>query len=132
MAEKTVPAMKEEKNVVKREVTRHPEYFVTPLVDIYETDEGLTLLADLPGVEKDGLKVSVEEGILTLEGKVAERNRQGLLIQEFEPVNYFRQFELSEAVDQNRISAELKHGVLTLHLPKAEKAKPRQIEVRVS
>ncbi len=132
MAEKTVPVMKEEKNVVKREVTRHPEYFVTPLVDIYETDEGLTLLADLPGVEKDGLKVSVEEGILTLEGKVAERSRQGLLIQEFEPVNYFRQFELSEAVDQNRISAELKHGVLTLNLPKAEKAKPRQIEVHVS
>lgn len=132
MAEKTVPAMKEEKNVVKREVTRHPEYFVTPLVDIYETDEGLTLLADLPGVEKDGLKVSVEEGILTLEGKVPERKREGLLIQEFEPVNYFRQFELSEAVDQNRITAELKHGVLTLNLPKAEKAKPRQIEVRVS
>ncbi len=132
MAEKTVATRNEEKNVVKREVTRHPEYFVSPLVDIYETEEGLTLLADLPGVEKDGLKIAVEEGILTIEGKVADRPREDLLMQEFEPVNFFRQFELSEVVDQNRIAAELKHGVLTLRLPKAEKAKPRQIEVHVS
>ncbi|NLI77585.1 MAG: Hsp20/alpha crystallin family protein [Candidatus Riflebacteria bacterium] len=132
MAEKTVATRNEEKNVVKREVTRHPEYFVSPLVDIYETDEGLTLLADLPGVEKEGLKIAVEEGILTIEGKVAERPHEDLLVQEFEPVNFFRQFELSEVVDQNRIAAELKHGVLTLRLPKAEKAKPRQIEVIVS
>jgi len=132
MAEKTVQTMNEEKNVVKREVTRHPEYFVSPLVDIYETDEGLTLLADLPGVDKDGLKISVDEGILTLEGKVGERPRENLLMQEFEPVNFFRQFELSETVDQSKIGAELKHGVLTLRLPKAEKAKPRQIEVIVS
>ncbi len=132
MAEKTVATRNEEKNVVKREVTRHPEYFVSPLVDIYETDEGLTLLADLPGVEKEGLKIAVEESILTLEGKVAERPHEDLLVQEFEPVNFFRQFELSEVVDQNRIAAELKHGVLTLRLPKAEKAKPRQIEVIIS
>lgn len=132
MAEKTVPTIKDDKSVVKREVTRHPEFFASPLVDIYETSDSLTLLADLPGVDKDGLKVSVEEGVLTIEGRVAEQPRQNFLLQEFEPVNFFRQFELSEHVSQERISAELKHGVLTLRLPKAEAAKPRQIEVKIS
>lgn len=132
MAEKTMPVVKEEKNIVKREVTRHPEYYVNPPVDIYESDEGLILLADMPGVEKDGLKVSVENHILTIEGKVGEKKKVDYLIQEYEPVNYFRQFELSEEVDQNNITAELKCGVLKLTLPKAEKAKPKLIEVKVS
>lgn len=129
MAEKTVPALKDEKNVVTREVTRHPEFFVTPLVDIYENEDGLVLLADLPGVEKDGLKIAVEDGTLTIEGKIAAKPRENLLLKEFEPANFFRQFELSEIVDQRRIEAELKHGVLTLRLPKSEAARPRQIKV---
>jgi len=132
MAEKTVPEIKEEKNIVKREVTRHPEYFATPLVDIYETENTLTLLADLPGVDKNGLKISVEDGLLTIEGKVTAHPQENILLQEFEPINFFRQFELSESVTQEKISAELKYGVLTLRLPKAEAAKPRQIEVTVS
>jgi HSP20 family molecular chaperone IbpA len=132
MAEKTVPTMnKEENQVVKREITRNPDYYATPLVDIFETQDGLTVVADLPGVEKTGLKVQVEDGILTIEGKIGESKREHLLIKEFEPVNFFRQFEISEIIDQERISAELKHGVLTLNLPKAEAAKPKQIEVTV-
>lgn len=132
MAEKTMPVVKDEKNIVKREVTRHPEYYINPPVDIYESDEGLVLLADMPGVDKEGLKVSVENQILTIEGKVGEKRKADYWIQEFEPINYFRQFELSEEVDQNKITAELKHGVLKLTLPKAEKAKPKFIEVKVS
>jgi HSP20 family protein len=133
MAEKTVPAVKNEAPLVKREITRNPDYFVTPLVDIFETKEGLTVVADLPGIEKDGLKISVEDGVLTIEGKFPEPGeKKGYLMREFEPLNFFRQFELPEMVDQTKIAAELKNGVLHLNLPKAEAAKPRQIEVKIA
>ncbi len=132
MAEKTVPEIKKETPVIQREVTRNREYFATPLVDIYETRDGLTVMADLPGVTKEGLKVQVEDGILTIEGKAPISQREGLLVKEYEPTNFFRQFELSENVAQDKITAELKHGVLTLTLPKAEAAKPREIQVTVS
>lgn len=132
MAEKTVPATSSENPVVKREITRNPDYFVTPLVDIYETAEGLTVIADLPGIDRDGLKVNVENNILTIEGKSSSQPEKHYMLREFELTNFFRQFELPEMIAQNKISAELKNGVLTLNLPKAEAAKPRQINVVVS
>ena len=132
MAEKTVPTMNNEGNVVKREITRNPELYATPLVDIYETEDGLTVLADLPGVDKDGLRVNVENSILTIEGKVKPGDDRNYLLREFEPVNFFRQFELPEMIHQEKIGAELKNGVLSLNLPKAEAAKPRQIQVKIS
>lgn len=132
MAEKTVPATSSENPVVKREITRNPDYFVTPLVDIYETAEGLTVIADLPGIDRDGLKVNVENNVLTIEGKSSSQPEKHYMLREFELTNFFRQFELPEMIAQNKISAELKNGVLTLNLPKAEAAKPRQINVVVS
>jgi len=131
MAEKTIPTGTEEKSVVKREITRNPEYFVTPLVDIYETPESLTVVADLPGVERSDLKVQVENGILTIEGRVTAPPRPNLILKEFEPANFFRQFEISESIDHGKISAELKHGMLTLNLPKAEAVRPKEIEIKV-
>ncbi|HQG27318.1 MAG TPA: Hsp20/alpha crystallin family protein, partial [Candidatus Ozemobacteraceae bacterium] len=102
MAEKTVPEIKKETPVIQREVTRNREYFATPLVDIYETNDGLTVMADLPGVTKEGLKVQVEDGILTIEGKAPISQREGLLVKEYEPTSFFRQFELSENVAQDK------------------------------
>jgi HSP20 family molecular chaperone IbpA len=102
-----------------------------PPVDIYETPEGLVLLADLPGVSKENLDVRVDNNVLTLQGKAQHAFSGEALYREFELVNFFREFELSEQVDQARISAQLKHGVLTLYLPRVEKAKPRQVEVQV-
>ena len=140
MAEKTMPSVVKDGNMVKHEGstslqspvgTRNPEKFVIPLVDIYEDDSGLTVLADLPRVDKSGLQVSVENKILTIEGKTMGLAERNYLLKEFEPVNFFRQFELSDRVDQDKISAELKNGVLQLSLPKAESAKPKQIEVSV-
>jgi len=86
MAEKTVPATQNnETQIVKREVTRHPEAFVTPLTDIYEEENGLHVVVDLPGVEKSGLKLSVENDILTIEGHVnADKKDTSYLIREFE------------------------------------------------
>ena len=134
MAEKTVPATQSnESQIVKREVTRHPEAFVTPLTDIYEEENGLHVVVDLPGVEKSGLKLAVENDILTIEGHVNALNSDtNYLIREFEPSNYFRQFELSESVDSENIKAELKSGVLSIFLPRAEALKPRTIDVKIN
>jgi len=132
MAEKTinanVPARTQEQLPA---ATREPDRYLIPAVDIFETEQGLTLVADLPGVDKDGVSVKVEENVLTIRGKVAPRQYKQLTYNEFELLDYYRQFELGEMVDQSKIGAELRNGVLTLQLPKAEKAKPKQISVKV-
>lgn len=121
-----------EKNVVIPEHTRHPEYFVSPAVDIFEKTDGLTIYADLPGVTKEGLGINVDKGILTIEGKVDYQFTAEPVIREFEPANFYRQFELSETFDLDKISAELKNGVLAIQLPKKEEMKPRKIQISVS
>lgn len=131
MAEKTV-ATADVQRPVTTESTRNQERYVAPPVDIYETRDGLVVLADLPGVSKDALDVRVDNNILTIRGRADHAVHKESTYREYELVNFFRQFELSDKVDQQRISADLKHGVLTLTLPKAEEAKPRQIEVRVA
>jgi HSP20 family molecular chaperone IbpA len=130
MAEKTIPSTNREDNLVRREVTRNPDSYVTPLTDIYETEESLNVVVDLPGVEKEGLKISVEKGILTIEGKVKSSIEKNYLFREYEASNFFRQFELTDSIDQENIEAELKNGILQLNLPKAEEQKPRNIEVK--
>ncbi len=131
MAEKTVAANGHNQSFPNRENTRSQERYVTPPVDIYETAGGLVVKADLPGVEKENLDLQVENNLLTIRGKPTHTTGGEAIYREYELVNFFRQFELNEKVDQSKISAELKHGVLTLQLPKAEEAKPRKIEVRV-
>jgi HSP20 family molecular chaperone IbpA len=131
MAEKTVPA--KERNTPTREDTRSQERYVTPPVDIYENGDGLVVKADLPGVAKENLDVRVENGLLTIQTKPAPVIPGGAPIyREYELANFFRQFELSDKVDQQKISADLQHGVLTLKLPRAEEAKPKRIEVKVA
>ena len=131
-AENTVENRPENQPDTAREKTREVDRYVTPAVDIYETDEGLVLLADMPGVEKDKLKVTVEDDILTIEGKVMEPLEADPEWKEYTLNSYWRQFQLNDTVDQERLSARLKNGVLTLELPKAEKAKPKQVEVKVA
>jgi HSP20 family molecular chaperone IbpA len=133
MAEKTVAnRSRQQQAPANREETRSDERYVTPAVDIYETAEGLVVKADLPGVSKDGLDVRVENNLLSIRGRASHAAPGEPVYREYELVNFFRQFELNDKVDQQRISAELKHGVLTLSLPKAEEAKPRRIDVKLS
>jgi HSP20 family molecular chaperone IbpA len=133
MPEKTVPQQySSEKEVRGKEETRSQERYVTPPVDIYETAQGLVVKADLPGVAKEDLDLRVENSQLTIRGRANHAVRGEPLYREYELVHFFRQFELTENVDQEKISADLKNGVLTLSLPKAEEAKPRRIEVQVS
>lgn len=132
MAEKTVPTESSNKVLTHREGTRSQERYVTPPVDIYENGQGLVVMADLPGVAKENLDVRVENNLLTIRGKPSHLAPGDPIYREYELVSFFRQFELNDKVDQSKISAELQHGVLTLHLPKAEEAKPRKIEIRVA
>jgi HSP20 family molecular chaperone IbpA len=126
--EKTVPETRDPA-VPAQEVTREPDRFALPPVDIYEEEDRLVVLADLPGVRKEGLSVQVEQGILTIEGRITHEMPGSLVQREFALIPFFRQFRITEAIDPNRIRASLKHGVLRLDLMKAEKAKPRQIPV---
>jgi HSP20 family protein len=128
MAEKTVPATREES--APRETTRAQEQHIAPPVDIFEDKEGLVVVADMPGVQSGDLDVRVENGILTLEARTTHELPGEPYYREFQLVNFFRQFQLSDEVDVDNISAELKNGVLTLHLPKSEAAKPKRIQVR--
>lgn len=131
MAERTVATNGQNPSLPNREGTRSQERSVTPPVDIYETSQGLVVKADLPGVEKENLDLQVENNLLTIRAKPTQVTAGEPVYREYELVNFFRQFELNDKVDRSKISAELKHGVLTLQLPKAEEAKPRKIEVRV-
>jgi HSP20 family protein len=131
MAEKTVATRSQERTVPSREETRSQERYVTPPVDIYETGEGLVVKADLPGVAKENLDVRVENNLLSIRGRAAHAAAGEPIYREYGLIHFFRQFELNERVNQAKISADLKNGVLTLNLPKAEEAKPKKIDVRI-
>ena len=111
---------------------RHHERYVAPPVDIYETREGLVVLADVPGVAPEALDVRVDHNVLTIRGHARHGVPGEVTYREYDLVNFFRQFELNDKVDQRYITADLKSGVLTVHVPKAQEAKPRQIEVQVA
>jgi HSP20 family protein len=117
--------------VTTAEQTR-PGPVYTPAVDIFETPDALTLLADMPGVQAKNLKIDLREGVLTLAGVVEPRAHAGAedLFIEVEPGSSSRQFAVSDVIDQSRIEARLTDGVLRLHLPKVEAVKPRQITVK--
>lgn len=104
----------------------------TPSVDIFETEQAITLQVDMPGVKPDNLNVDLREDILTLTGDVsADAAALGEKIYvEYETGRYYRQFSLSEVIAQDKIDAKLSDGVLRLTLPKVEKATPRRIAVQ--
>ena len=126
MTDKNMTINKEQP--VSRETTRSEARYVTPPVDIFETDEGLTVVADVPGLDERSLEISVDQGILTIEGKAGFGSGE-LLWREYAMDGYWRQFQLPDTFDAGKAKAEVKHGVLTLHLPKAEAAKPRKIAI---
>ena len=121
---------KQSETSLTSEATRSRERFVTPAVDIFETEQGLTLVADVPGLDREHLSIDIDQGVLTLEGRTPEWQGSQEIYREFTMPSYYRQFQLPDTIDLARISAEIRNGVLTLKLPKAEAAKPRRIEVR--
>ena len=114
----------------KQESTIPARVFVPP-TDIFETEEALTLTLEMPGVAKDRVEVRVENDVLTIEGRIDYGPYENLrpLYTEYNVGNYARTFQLSSKIEQEGISAALKDGVMTLVLPKVERAKARKIQV---
>ncbi len=126
------PVAENSENLVRHESTESQENFITPAVDIFETENGLTLVADMPGLEKDHVNISIDNDILTIRGNYKQSVEREFLWQEFNTMSYFRQFTLGRKIDQESITADYRHGVLSVSLPLAEEAKPRQVHVNIS
>ncbi len=125
--------MNETKELVKREETL-PEASpqipaVAPVVDIYENDDEILLHADMPGVAKEDVTVNVDNGTLAISGVRRFESSGVPKWEEFGDVEFQRTFSVPQSIDVSKVNAELKDGVLKLHLPKSEAAKPRQIEI---
>ena len=123
-------AVQQKKEVAGQEQTVPGRFFV-PSTDAYETDDGLTLVMEMPGVSRDNLEVSLEDGVLRVEGKLDYSKYLGLepVYTEYNVGHYARSFSLSQKVDQENIAATLEDGVLTLTLPKSAAARPRRIAI---
>jgi HSP20 family protein len=115
----------------RQEHPEQPEAYIPP-IDIHEAADGLKLEADLPGATEQSLQIELEDNVLSLYAKVDSPAPEGarLLHEEYRLGDYRRSFILSDEVDRERIAAELKNGVLTLFLPKAERARTRRIEIK--
>ena len=122
---------REARDVATTEATR-PGVLLTPPVDIFEDPNAITVLADMPGVERSHLKIDLHDGVLTITGHAVARegSNEIAVLNEYPTGTFQRSFTLSEAIDQEQIRATLKHGVLRLWLPKVERAKPRQIAIQ--
>jgi HSP20 family protein len=105
---------------------------VVPLVDIYENDDEILLHAEMPGVKKNDITVNIDNGNLSLSG-LRKMVHDGVADwEEFGDVEYQRAFSVPQTIDVDKVKAELKNGILALHLPKSEAAKPKTIEIKAS
>jgi len=139
MADKELQVRQKKELQTDAEQTK-PGVVFTPAVDIFESEREITLLADMPGVTSDGVTIDVQNDELKVTGEVEPqrsknetyllRENETYLLREYETGRFHRHFSLSDRIDQSKISASMKDGVLRLVLPKVEKAKPRRIEVK--
>jgi HSP20 family protein len=120
----------------KREVDKNQESTIptrsfVPTADIYEADNALTVVLEMPGVDKANVDINVEGGVISIEGRLDFAKYEGMrpVYTEYNIGHYRRSFSLSNKIDQSKIGAEMKDGVLTITLPKAEEAKPRRISI---
>ena len=125
----------ENKNVQKAEnkdVQKTSGYVFTPKVDIWETEEDIQLVAEMPGVDEKNVDINLQDQTLTILGRVTPDEMKGYdkVYSEYHVGNYERSFTLAQDIDRDKIKATMKQGVLTLVLPKSESAKPRRIEVK--
>jgi HSP20 family molecular chaperone IbpA len=131
MAEKQELQVQQKREIENKQEATTPARMFVPASDIYESQDALTVILEMPGVDREHIDLRVEDGVLSVTGNLDFEKYKGLLplYTEYNVGNYKRSFRLSSAIDQNKIKAELKDGVLTLVLPKAEKAKPKTIQV---
>ena len=126
--------VQQKREVDKGQEATTPTRAFMPNADIFDTEDALTVVLEMPGVDRDNINISIENGVLTVEGKINFGKYEGLqpVYSEYNVGPYRRSFRISSRIDQDKISAEMRDGVITLMLPKAEEAKPRRIEVRTA
>jgi HSP20 family protein len=131
MPEKQELTVREKKELVAKEEKTVPGRYYVPYADIYETDEALTVVMEMPGVEKSRLNVALENDVLKVDGQIDFTKYRDMepVYAEYNVGHYARSFTLSNKIDQEKISAQLEDGVLTLTLPKAKQARPRRISI---
>jgi HSP20 family molecular chaperone IbpA len=123
--------VREKKELVGKEEKTAPGRYYIPYADIFETEETLSVVMEMPGVEKKDLNVALENDVLRVDGRIdfAKYESMEPVYTEYNVGHYTRSFTLSSKIDQERISAQLDDGVLTLTLPKAKEAQPRRISI---
>jgi HSP20 family protein len=132
MADKQELKVREKREVeIAQEQTRPLRAFL-PNADIFETEDALTVVLEMPGVDRNNIDVNVDNGVLMIEGRIDFNKYEGLqpIYSEYNIGPFRRSFRISSQINQDKIKAEMSDGVITLTLPKAEEAKPRRIEVR--
>lgn len=131
MASKQELQVQQKRQVEDRDEATIPARVFLPNTDIYETEDALTVVMEMPGVEKSNVEVGVEDGVLKVYGRIDFSQYEGLqpVYTEYNIGHYARSFRLSSKIDQTKIGAQMNDGVLSLVLPKAEEAKPRVISV---
>jgi HSP20 family protein len=124
--------VQQKREVEKKQESTVPTRAFVPAADIFEADSALTVVLEMPGVDKGRVDISVEDGMLSVQGRLDFSKYEGMqpVYTEYNIGHYRRSFSLSNKIDQEKISAEMDNGVLTITLPKAEEAKPRKIAVR--
>ncbi len=131
MADSQELQVQQKREVEKKTEGTTPARVFVPVTDIFETPEALTVVLEMPGVDRNSIEASVEKDVVTIEGRIDFTKYDGMqpVYTEYNVGHYARSFEISDKIDQSKISAEMKDGVVTLVLPKAEQAKPRKIQV---
>ena len=132
MAKSQALQVREKKELVSKEEKTVPARYFVPTTDIYETEEALTVVMEVPGVEKKDIDVRIESDVLNIEGRIDVSKYKDLepLYTEYNIGHFARSFALSSKIDQQKIGAQLEDGVLTLTLSKTKEALPRQIPIR--
>jgi HSP20 family molecular chaperone IbpA len=132
MADQQELQVQQKREVEKGQEATRPTRAFMPNADIFETEDALTVVLEMPGVDRDNINISVENGVLTVEGTINFGKYEGLqpVYSEYNVGPFRRSFRISSQIDQDNINAKMSDGVITLVLPKVEEAKPRRIEVR--
>ena len=123
--------VQQKREVEKKTEATMPARFFVPVTDIFETSQALTVVLEMPGVDRNSIEANVEDDVVTIEGRIDFAKYEGMqpVYTEYNVGHYARSFQISNKIDQSKISAEMKDGVVTLVLPKAEQAKQRKIQV---
>ena len=123
--------VQQKREVEKKTEATTPGRVFVPVTDIFETPEALTVVLEMPGVDRDSIEATVENDVVTIQGRIDFTNYEGMqpVYTEYNVGHYARSFEVSNKIDQSKISALMKDGVVTIVLPKAEQTKPRKIQV---